>query len=112
MRLSCLMLKESTGGAVALIFVVAVMFLGGLVGMGIFVLMGGGRSEPEPDPNRTPGPLKSTLLAMKESLRKDESNPIFCSSCNSYMLRLYAGDKPTNDYQCQHCQRTVSITAR
>ena len=73
------------------------------------------KQEPVHDPNAPPGPFKSTVLAISESLRKTD-NPTYCQRCNIHMNRLYVNNNPpytgtaTNKYKCPRCERTITLT--
>jgi len=68
--------------------------------------------EAQDDPNADPCELKIKLLKVKETLSTDSSNLTFCQRCNKHMARLYYNDKPTNEYQCLSCRKSITLIAR
>ena len=58
-----------------------------------------------------PGPIKTTILKMKETFREDSANPTYCCRCNKHMIPLYYNDgNPANQYQCVTCKNIITIT--
>ena len=99
---------------IAILILVVVLVVAFLFGIFIWYATGGDKPDEDPyDPNAEPNDLKIKLLKIKDALSTDDSNLTFCSKCNKHMARLYYSDnKPTNEYQCLSCRRTVTLTIR